>query len=92
MDKGIYPWTQSIYDTLTKSLLQCKNFKVRINACLALSTPTSREKYGNKLDVIISSISEALKKCQESEEYTEIKYKRQLESQVNTSNILNCVY
>ncbi|CAO3699713.1 unnamed protein product [Rhizopus stolonifer] len=84
-DKGIYPWTQSIYDTLTKSLLQCKNFKVRINACLALSTPTSREKYGNKLDMIVSSISEALKKCQESEEYTEIKYKRQLESQIEAS-------
>ncbi|KAI9263034.1 armadillo-type protein [Sporodiniella umbellata] len=82
MDRGVYPWTQTVYDALIKSLLSCKNFKVRINACLALSTPASREKYGNKMETIISSISEALKKCQENEEYTEIKYRNQLEEQV----------
>lgn len=80
---GIYPWTQTIYEALIQSLLQCKNFKVRINACLALSTPKSREKYGNKLEMIMSSISEAWKKCQENEGYSEIKYRNQLESQVS---------
>ncbi|KAG1453298.1 hypothetical protein G6F55_008215 [Rhizopus delemar] len=80
---GIYPWTQTIYEALIQSLLQCKNFKVRINACLALSTPKSREKYGNKLEMIMSSISEAWKKCQENEGYSEIKYRNQLESQVD---------
>ncbi len=80
---GIYPWTHSLYQALIQSLIQCKNFKVRINACLAITTPLKEEQYGDKLPIIIKSILEAWKICQQNQEYKEIKYKNQLEQQVN---------
>lgn len=79
----VYPWTHHVYEALTQSLVECKNYKVRINACLALSIPKSKEKYGNKLEMILSCIKEAWNKCQASDEYSELKYKTQLENQVS---------
>lgn len=79
---GIYPWTQSLFQALIQSLIHCKNFKVRINACLAMTTPLKRDQYGDKLPLIIKSILDAWDTCQENKEYKEIKYKNQLEQQV----------
>jgi hypothetical protein len=80
---GIYPWTQTLFQALISALIQCKNFKVRINACLAMTTPSKQEQYGDKLPLIIKSILEAWEICQQNQEYKEIKYKNQLEQQVN---------
>lgn len=77
---GIYPWTGSLFQALIGSLIHCKNFKVRINACLALTRPLKRDQYGDKLPLIIKSILEAWDTCEN--EYKEMKYKAQLEEQV----------
>ncbi|KAI7902841.1 armadillo-type protein [Cokeromyces recurvatus] len=78
----IYPWTNPLYQALIKALLHCKNFKVRINACLALTTPKKKSDYGNQLPIIVESILEAWKICQENHGYKEVKYKEQFEHQV----------
>ena len=65
-----------------QSLLHCKNFKVRINACLAMTTPTEKDQYGDQLPSIVKSIVEAWEICQQNTEYKEIKYKQQLQQQV----------
>jgi hypothetical protein len=83
---GIYPWTQTLFQSLIKALLQCKNFKVRINACLAITTPRQVDQYGDNLPLIIKSILEAWDICQQNQEYKEIKYKQQLERQVTFIN------
>ncbi|CAG8513418.1 4626_t:CDS:10, partial [Ambispora leptoticha] len=44
---GSNDWTTTLYDSLSKAVRSSKNFKVRINACLALAMPNSREKFGN---------------------------------------------
>jgi hypothetical protein len=81
---GIYPWTHTVYQALCQSLLQCKNFKVRINACLAISTPEREDQYGDKkqLHTIVKSITDAWDICQEKTDYNELKYNHQLEHQV----------
>ncbi|KAI8640594.1 armadillo-type protein [Parasitella parasitica] len=85
---GIYPWTHTLYQSLIHSLLHCKNFKVRINACLALTTPKQRDQYGDKLVKIVESILEAWSVCEKNAEYKEIKYKQQLEQQVSSLYVL----
>ncbi|CEP10827.1 hypothetical protein [Parasitella parasitica] len=86
---GIYPWTHTVYQSLIHSLLHCKNFKVRINACLALTTPKRQDQYGGKLVLIVKSILEAWDVCEKNTEYKEIKYKQQLEQQIKHS--LRCI-
>ena len=39
-------WSPLLFETLTSVIVHCKNFKVRINATLALSQPSSRACYG----------------------------------------------
>ncbi|XP_036369378.1 HEAT repeat-containing protein 6 isoform X2 [Octopus sinensis] len=39
-------WSVSVYCSLSNTVQNCSNFKVRINAALALGTPTRREQYG----------------------------------------------
>ncbi|KAI8884495.1 hypothetical protein K501DRAFT_247598 [Backusella circina FSU 941] len=81
---GIYPWTHTVYQALCQSLLCCKNFKVRINACLAISTPEREDQYGDKkqLFAIVKSVTDAWDTCQEKTDYKELKYKEQLEEQI----------
>ncbi|CAG8711283.1 33766_t:CDS:2, partial [Racocetra persica] len=40
-------WSVQLYDALIRAVQTSKNFKVRINASLALATPTTRDKYGD---------------------------------------------
>ncbi|KAI8994959.1 armadillo-type protein [Pilobolus umbonatus] len=79
---GLYPWTSLVYHALIQSLVQCKNFKVRINACLALNAPNHQSQYGDKLELIVDNILIAWDICQNNHEYKEIKYKEQLEEQI----------
>ncbi|CAG8719221.1 17253_t:CDS:10, partial [Cetraspora pellucida] len=41
-------WSVQLYDALIRAVQTSKNFKVRINASLALATPTTRDKYGDE--------------------------------------------
>ncbi|KAI8348267.1 armadillo-type protein [Blakeslea trispora] len=80
---GLYPWTHSLYSALIHALTDCKNFKVRINACLALTAAQREIQYGDKLAVIAKSIIDAWDHCQTNTAYKEIKYKQQLEQQTH---------
>ncbi|GAB1610459.1 HEAT repeat-containing protein 6-like [Argonauta hians] len=44
--QGQTDWRESVYNSLTSIVQNCTNFKVRINAALALGTPTMRQQYG----------------------------------------------
>ena len=79
-----YPWTKAIYTALIHSLLQCRNFKVRINACLALATPTCRDQYGSSFDAVVQAILAAWDAChQEDDTFQEYRYREQLKEQVS---------
>ncbi|KAI8987688.1 armadillo-type protein [Mycotypha africana] len=83
--RSVYPWTHMVFSSLMDALLNCKNYKVRINACLALSTPKLPEQYGDQLTSIVSAILKAwdrLLKDDEQGSFNEIKYKEQLKKQV----------
>ncbi|KAI8082570.1 armadillo-type protein [Gilbertella persicaria] len=80
---GLYPWTHTLYTALMHALVACKNFKVRINACRALTAPEKQIQYGDKLDVIIQSMIEAWDICQQHTDCKEMKYKQQLEQQAS---------
>ncbi|KAG0348556.1 HEAT repeat-containing protein 6 [Podila humilis] len=41
-------WTDQVYSTLLQAIQQSRNFKVRINACAALTVPKTRANYGNQ--------------------------------------------
>ncbi|KAI9310898.1 armadillo-type protein [Dichotomocladium elegans] len=78
-----YPWTGTLYNALIQSLLHCRNFKVRINACLALCAPTERRKYGDRFCAVAQAIAEALDSChQEDDSFQEYRYREQLKEQV----------
>ena len=40
-------WGADLFSTLTSVVVHCKNYKVRINATLALAQCTSRSSYGS---------------------------------------------
>lgn len=78
-----------MYDGLLKSVRQCKNFKVRINASAALATPRSRAKYGEDgalMKRIVETVVKALENIGEMGEgtnFAEFKYKEHLHRQVS---------
>ncbi|KAI9031530.1 armadillo-type protein [Phycomyces nitens] len=80
----MYPWTTGFYRALCLALTQCKNFKVRINACLALTRPSLQAQYGSpdQLKTIVSSVLEAYKTCLDDKEteFQELGYKDQLKA------------
>ncbi|KAG0177249.1 HEAT repeat-containing protein 6 [Apophysomyces sp. BC1021] len=87
-DGDVFPWTSALYIALCQSLTQCKNFKVRINACLALSTPSHRDRYGDpsQFGMIINAIKDAWTACDSEEtEFQENRYKEQLKDQLVTA-------
>ena len=79
-------WSIPLYEALIRVVRTSKNFKVRINACLALSTPTTRAKYGDTimlckiLDVIVTSLENVDNLT--STRFSEVKYQDQLRTQV----------
>ncbi|KAK9764502.1 hypothetical protein K7432_007922 [Basidiobolus ranarum] len=79
-------WTETVYDALLQSIQECRNFKVRIHACLALALPNSREKYytSSLYKRIIETLVNALENVHDMNNtaFSEYKYQNQLESQV----------
>ncbi|KAI8099098.1 armadillo-type protein, partial [Halteromyces radiatus] len=95
-DQQEYPWTRIVFQTLTNAL-QCKNYKVRINACLALATPHQRSFYGHHLVPIYHALMSAWSICHDpnaTTEYQEYKYQDQLKTQVqkNKKKIMKCKF
>ena len=79
-----YPWTEAVYGALAQAVRQCRNYKVKINACLALATPVARDKYGRQFETVLQAILSAWEACHKEEdgEFQEYRYREQLKDQV----------
>ncbi|CAO3628299.1 unnamed protein product [Cunninghamella blakesleeana] len=83
--KQQYGWTSTLYNSLIKALTKCNNYKVRINACLALATPKQIHFYGDCMQPIFQAILSTWHNCHDpnrSIEYQELKYHEQLKDQL----------
>lgn len=63
-------------------VVNCKNFKVRINAALALSSPNERSAYGHFYIPVWTSLLKALENSQNMDDFTEYKHRDNLVDQV----------
>ena len=83
---GKSSWHSTFYSTLLDSVLKAKNFKIRINACAALSVPRTCEDYGGveSAQIIRKGIRDALDKIDDALDASlgEFKYREQLVNQV----------
>jgi hypothetical protein len=80
-----YPWTATLFRALTHALTQCKNYKVRINAALALATPHQSAQYGHHLATVYHTVLSTWHDCQDpnaTTEFQEYKYQEQMKDQV----------
>ncbi|XP_022108453.1 HEAT repeat-containing protein 6-like [Acanthaster planci] len=84
LELGTAPWSTEVFTALTDVVRDCKNFKVRINAALALSIPTCRRCYGNtdRFCLVWSSIVHALEVIDQVADVSELKYKDTLRDQL----------
>ncbi|XP_070572306.1 HEAT repeat-containing protein 6-like isoform X2 [Ptychodera flava] len=90
---GSAPWTAAVYDALLAVVTDCKNFKVRINAGLALAIPTSREKFGDVSQYckIWKCLVDALEASEKVTDFSEFKYRENLRDQLcSTLSHLAC--
>ncbi|XP_069136002.1 LOW QUALITY PROTEIN: HEAT repeat-containing protein 6-like [Argopecten irradians] len=80
-------WMRDIILALCGVVRDCKNFKVRINAALALGSPADRDQYGDIS--LFLSVWEALIQCLETAEevtdFAEYKYRGNLNNQICTT-------
>lgn len=71
-----------MFTVLMDLVVGFKNFKVRINAALALSAPRAREQYGDSFIMIWITLMKALETSQSIEDFTEYKHRDLLVEQV----------
>ena len=73
-----------VLTALSQVVKDCKNFKVRINASLALSVPLQRQHYGEvALYVTVwQSLVESLKTAEDITDFAEFRYRDSLTEQV----------
>ncbi|KAF9980165.1 HEAT repeat-containing protein 6 [Mortierella antarctica] len=87
MDSDSVSWTHDVYGALLQAIQQSKNFKVRINACAALTVPKTRAKYGDpamfrKMVQVLMSAVKNLDEEQGDHEFGEFQYRGQLETKL----------
>ncbi|KAG0249862.1 HEAT repeat-containing protein 6 [Mortierella polycephala] len=80
-------WTRDVYGALMHAIQQSKNFKVRINACAALTVPKTRAKYGDQAMFrdMVQVLMNAVKNLDEEQgehEFGEFQYRGQLENKI----------
>ncbi|XP_069701845.1 HEAT repeat-containing protein 6 isoform X3 [Periplaneta americana] len=75
-------WQNSVFTTLTKLVQSVRNFKVRINAALALSIPSSRQFYGPYYIAIWNALLAGLDNSQNMEDFNEYKHRDNLLDQI----------
>lgn len=74
-----------LYWTLSDLVIGFRNFKVRINAALALGSTPTRELYGQYYVPAWSAMVRALENSQNMEDYTEYKHRDQLIEQASAA-------
>ncbi|XP_028662440.2 HEAT repeat-containing protein 6 [Erpetoichthys calabaricus] len=81
---GTASWTSEAFGVLTSVVKSCKNFKVRIKSAMALSIPSSRERYGTKEQFadVWGALVQALEKSEDTEDFLEYKYCASLRTQL----------
>ncbi|ENN76052.1 hypothetical protein YQE_07425, partial [Dendroctonus ponderosae] len=79
---GATNWQGTVFSTLGGLVVGCKNFKVRINAALALSAPRKREHYGTSFIPLWAALLQALDQSQTIEDLAEYKHRDQLVEQI----------
>ncbi|XP_050301710.1 HEAT repeat-containing protein 6 [Anthonomus grandis grandis] len=77
-----FTWQQSVFTKLTELVVTFKNFKVRINAALALSAPTKREHYGQCFESVWTGMLQALENSHNIDDFTEYKHRDHLVEQI----------
>ncbi|OUM56986.1 hypothetical protein PIROE2DRAFT_18174 [Piromyces sp. E2] len=85
---GKSSWTSPLIMSLLKSIKNCRNFKVRINASNALLELTTKEQYGNK-DLVKNTLECVLSSLENIDDlantrYGEYKYQQQLKEKLYT--------
>ncbi|ESO95312.1 hypothetical protein LOTGIDRAFT_116900 [Lottia gigantea] len=79
---GSVNWTPDVINALCSVVKDCKNFKVRINAGLALSSLKERGSYGGKFNYVMESLIIALKTSEDITDFAEYKYRDNLTEQI----------
>ncbi|ELU07074.1 hypothetical protein CAPTEDRAFT_228236 [Capitella teleta] len=74
-----------VFRTLAEAVHDCRNFKVRINAALALAVPSRRSHYGSDFVLIWQSLLRALQVLEENSDFTEFRYLNSLIEQIGGS-------
>ncbi|XP_035690428.1 HEAT repeat-containing protein 6-like [Branchiostoma floridae] len=84
---GAAPWAPALFSALQEAIKDCKNFKVRINATLALTVPTLREHFGSKeqFSELWGCLADALVGTERVEDFSEFKYRDTLREQLCSS-------
>ncbi|KAF8969068.1 HEAT repeat-containing protein 6 [Entomortierella lignicola] len=84
LESDMVSWTRDVYNALLQAIQKSKNFKVRINACAALTVPKTRAKYGDQamirrmIQVLMTAV-QYLDEEQGEHEFGEFQYRGQLE-------------
>ncbi|XP_060065028.1 HEAT repeat-containing protein 6-like [Ylistrum balloti] len=80
-------WMRDIILALCGVVRDCKNFKVRINAALALGSPGDRDQYGD-ITLFLSvweALIQSLQTAEEITDFAEYKYRGNLNNQICTT-------
>ncbi|XP_033748444.1 HEAT repeat-containing protein 6-like [Pecten maximus] len=80
-------WMRDIILALCGVVRDCKNFKVRINAALALGSPSDRDQYGD-ISLFLSvweALIRGLETAEEVTDFAEYKYRGNLNNQICTT-------
>lgn len=72
----------SVFNALFDLVVNFRNFKVRINAALALASPRTRVLYGHYYYNAWKTLLKALENSQEMEDFTEYKHRDNLVEQI----------
>ncbi|XP_041349716.1 HEAT repeat-containing protein 6-like [Gigantopelta aegis] len=78
------PWMTNVLDALSTVVKDCKNFKVRINAALALSVPSDRVVFGSakQFAALWNSLIVALSSSENITDFAEFRYQDNLTEQI----------
>nr|CAH7726599.1 unnamed protein product [Callosobruchus chinensis] len=75
-------WQMPVFNALNELVISFKNFKVRINAALALSSPKCREHYDNFYYPVWIALLKALENSGNIEDFNEYKHRDNLVEQI----------
>ncbi|VEN58081.1 unnamed protein product [Callosobruchus maculatus] len=75
-------WQVPVFNALNELVVSFKNFKVRINAALALSSPKCREHYDNFYYSVWTALLKAMENSGNIEDFNEYKHRDNLVEQI----------